>query len=447
MSSRQFAYIQKRRSSRIYNAIPLAVQGSDAFCAPYRDHVSTLAVNCHGCRYESKYEVIQGDVVYLEVKESSDRSATYSCQARVKWVRRLMTKNSGFEIAVELDVPGNIWGIVSAPDDWFPIQVPEMIERESSRREQPLATRIEQQVLPILNEESARLSNLGGEYVTETPLPSLGQVMGGIGEQIQIVASRAATAAFAKERERLMGEFRTELQNEATRTLESVISASKEELTRRMLKDLNDAHEAAARTNYERWNKKIEQDAKIAAQCLVTQTIEISRRVEAMTVSTMELLRRDMEASRTEAADRFLSRLREQLAPLLKDAQVTLQNLTASENKLRDESQAIRSRFEKFLQQATQDAIVEVQEKTLGMLDQFESDVAKRLVESHDDLHEKSVEVIAETTRILRELSESREDTVESQLRSLVSSAADDVTKVLKENHPHFPPILELARR
>jgi hypothetical protein len=180
---------------------------------------------------------------------------------------------------------------------------------------------------------------------------------------------------------------------------------------------------------------------------MVTQAVEISRRVEAMTVSTIELLQRNMEASRAEVADRFLSRLREQLAPLLEDAQVALQNLTASANTLRDESQAIRERFEKFLQQATQDSIVEVQEKTLGMLDQFESDVAKRLVESHDDLHEKSIEVIAETTRILRELSQGREDTVEGQLRSLVSSAADDVTKVLKENRPHFSPILELARR
>ena len=447
MSSRQLAYAQKRRSTRIYNAIPLAVQGSDAFRAPYQEQVSTLTVSCHGCRYRSKYEVIQGDMVYLEVKQSSEGRATHSCPAQVKWVQRLMTKDSNFDIAVELAAPGNIWGIVSPPDDWFPIQAPKAIERGGTRREQPLATRIEQQVIPILNEESARLSHLERDDPTAALSPSLGQLMAGFGKQIQIMVSHAATAAFAKERERMMGEFRTQLQNEATRTLESLLATSKEELTRRMLKDLNDAHEAAARINYERWNKKIEQDTKIAAQSMAAQAVEISRQVDAMTANSVKLLQRNLDASRIEAIERFLSRLREQLAPLLEDAQVTLQNLTASENKFRDESQAIRDRLENSLQQVTQDSIAAVQEKTVGMLDQFESDVAKRLVESHDCLHEKSIEVIAETTRILREISPGHEESVEGQLRSLVSSAVDDVIKDLKENRPDFTSILEPARR
>jgi hypothetical protein len=429
VSSRQLAYIQKRRSTRIYTAIPLAIQGSDAFRAPYVEQVCSLTVNCHGCRYRSKYEVIQGDMVYLEVKQSSEGSATYSCQAQVKWVQRLMTKDSRFEVALELAAPGNIWGIVSPPDDWFPIQLPKAIERGSTRREQPLARRIEQQVAPTLNEESARISH---QERNDLFSPSDGQLMAGFGEQIESMISHTATAAFVKERENLMGEFRTQ-QNEATRKREFEISPSKDELTRRVLEELNDAHEAAARITYERWNKTIEQDMKNAAQCMVTQAIEVSRRVEGITVSAIERLQRNMEACRNEAADRFLSRLREQIAPLLEAAQVTLQDLTASEKKLRDKSQAIRERFDNFLRQTTQNSVAEVQEKTLGMLEQFESDVTKRVVESHDRLNEKSVEVIAETTRILQELSRGCEETVQNQLLSLVSSAADDVTKVLKE--------------
>jgi len=432
VSSRQLAYIQKRRSTRIYSSIPLAIQGSDAFRAPYLENVYTLTVNCHGCRYRSKYEVIQGDMVYLEVKQSSEHRATYSCQAQVKWVQRLMTKDLHFEVALELVAPGNIWGIVSPPDDWFPIQVAKAIERGNTLREQPLTTEIEQQVAPTLNEESARISHQERSDATAVLPLSDGQLMAGFGQQIESMISHTATAAFAKERENLMGEFRTQ-QNEATRKRECEISPSKDELTRRVLKELNDAHETAARITYERWNKKIEQDMKNAAQCMVTQALEVSRRVESITVSAIERLQRNMEASRNEAADRFLSRLREQLAPLLEDAQVTLQDLTASEKKLRDKSQAIRQRFDNFLQQTTQNSIAEVQEKTLGMLEQFESDVTKRVVESHDRLNERSVEVIGEITRILQKLSQGCEETVQGQLRSLVSSAAADVTKLLKE--------------
>jgi hypothetical protein len=433
VSSRQLAYVQKRRSTRIYNSISLAIQGSDAFRAPYLEEVSTLTVNCHGCRYRSNYEVIQGDTVYLEVKQSSERSSTYSCQAKVKWVQRLLTKDPCFEIAVELADPGNIWGILSPPDDWIPSQMRKAIEQESSRREQPLATRIEQPTIPIPNEGSGQLSSLDRDNPTTSLPPSLGQPMAGFGKQIPIVDSHAITSAFVKERDRLMGEFHMQLQNEATRTLECVISTSKEELTRRVLNELNGTHEAAARLIYERWNKKIEQDSKNAAQSLMAQGMEVSRRVEGMTVSTIERLQRNMEASRTEAVDRFLSRLREQLAPMLEDARITLENLTASENKLRDECQAIRGRFGDFLQEATQNSIAEVREKTLGMLAQFESDVTKRFVKSDDGLHETSVEVIAETTRILRELSHGCEETVHGQLRSLVLSAVSDVTKILKE--------------
>jgi DNA repair exonuclease SbcCD ATPase subunit len=163
-------------------------------------------------------------------------------------------------------------------------------------------------------------------------------------------------------------------------------------------------------------------------------------------ISTIEGLQRTMEVSRNEAADHFLSRLRKQLASLLEGAQVSLENLKASENKLRDESQAIRERFKNFLQRTTQISMAEVQEKTLGMLDQFDSDVTRRLVECHDELNEMAVKIIADTSRILSELPQSCEESVQGQLRLLVSSAAVEVTRVLKENRPDCSLILEPAR-
>src|ERR1700722_18005391 len=75
------------------------------------------------------------------------------------------------------------------------------------------------------------------------------------------------------------------------------IGIPKEDLTRRILEDLRDAHELDTRINYERWNKKIEHDTKIASQCLEVQAVEICRRVGAMASSTFELLQRNMEAT------------------------------------------------------------------------------------------------------------------------------------------------------
>ncbi len=96
---------------------------------------------------------------------------------------------------------------------------------------------------------------------------------------------------------------------------------------------------------------------------MITQAMEISRRVETMTTSAVKALQNEMEAARFQTADRFLSGVRERLTPLLADAQATLGTLTASENKLKEESRAIREGFEKYLEQTTQASIAAVQGK------------------------------------------------------------------------------------
>jgi len=55
MSSMPVEFNQKRRTTRVYREIPMKVQGTDAFLSPYQDQVSTVAVNCHGCRYQLFY--------------------------------------------------------------------------------------------------------------------------------------------------------------------------------------------------------------------------------------------------------------------------------------------------------------------------------------------------------------------------------------------------------
>jgi hypothetical protein len=46
-----------RRSTRIYEAIPLMIMGTDSWRAPYREQVLTIDVSAHGCRYNTKYPV------------------------------------------------------------------------------------------------------------------------------------------------------------------------------------------------------------------------------------------------------------------------------------------------------------------------------------------------------------------------------------------------------
>jgi hypothetical protein len=421
VSSRQVAYAQKRRSTRIDQAVPVAVQGLGAFREPYQEQVSTLTISCHGCAYHSKYEVIQGEDVYLDVRSSTDGSSHGSARARVKWVQNLGAKG-GFQIAVELEAPGNVWGVASPPEDWFPVRVPIAIEPAASGRELRVVARTEPQnsgglqvqpapVAPVQEGGSSRATQLERNDSAESPFASLAQMMAGMGEQIQVMASKAATMALTEQKSRFLDEFRLTLREEAVKAIQSVLFAAKADFTRLAVKELNEAHEAGARANYARWIIKIEQDMEDAKQKMTNQAQEASQRLDSMAASTIERVQHSMEASRSEAVDRFVSRLREQIAPMFAEAKDTLQTLAASETAFKNESYVIRARLES----------------------QIETSASSSLAKVHEELDKNSAAVAANTTETLLKLSQDLEKATRDNLQPLLASMGSHVTQTLQD--------------
>ncbi len=109
----------KRRTSRIVQAMPLTVSGVDALGRPFQERTSTLIINCHGCRYQSKHYVLKNMWVTLEVPHPEPGCQPRVERARVMWIQRPRTVRELFQVGVELETPGNLWGIAFAPPDWF----------------------------------------------------------------------------------------------------------------------------------------------------------------------------------------------------------------------------------------------------------------------------------------------------------------------------------------
>ncbi len=61
------AELRKRRSTRIVQAVPLVVTGVDALGRPFVERTSSLIINCHGCRYQSKHYVLKNMWVTMEI--------------------------------------------------------------------------------------------------------------------------------------------------------------------------------------------------------------------------------------------------------------------------------------------------------------------------------------------------------------------------------------------
>jgi hypothetical protein len=111
--------LRKRRSTRIVQAVPLVVTGVDALGRPFAERTSTLIVNCHGCRYQSKHYVLKNMWVHLEVPHPDAGQPPRRVRGKVAWIQRPRTVRQLFQVALELELAGNVWGVGFPPEDWF----------------------------------------------------------------------------------------------------------------------------------------------------------------------------------------------------------------------------------------------------------------------------------------------------------------------------------------
>jgi hypothetical protein len=112
------AELRKRRSTRIVQAVPLVVTGVDALGRPFVERTSSLIINCHGCRYQSKHYVLKNMWVTMEIPHPETGQAPRKVRGRVAWIQRPRTVRQLFQVALELEVSGNVWGIAFPPEDW-----------------------------------------------------------------------------------------------------------------------------------------------------------------------------------------------------------------------------------------------------------------------------------------------------------------------------------------
>ena len=101
-----------RRSTRLPLEVPVLLTSLNA-AVPFSEPCNTTLVNAHGCGLIVPRALAQGIQVRLEIV-SAKRHTT----ARVGEVVPLGGDPETWLVGLELDVPGNFWGIEYAPADW-----------------------------------------------------------------------------------------------------------------------------------------------------------------------------------------------------------------------------------------------------------------------------------------------------------------------------------------
>ena len=119
-----------RRSTRLPLEVPVLVTSLDP-ARPFSERCNTTLVNAHGCGLIVPRALANGLPVQLEIV-SAKRHTT----ARVSEVVPLGGDPETWLVGVELDVPGNFWGIEYAPSDWK-VDEQRINESPSPAAEQP----------------------------------------------------------------------------------------------------------------------------------------------------------------------------------------------------------------------------------------------------------------------------------------------------------------------
>ena len=116
-SSRSFRGADLRRSSRLEQPVSLVVMGTNRRGESFQERTSALSFNLHGCRYSSRHDYPTDGWVTLQVT-GTDGMNSPVVRARVRSVVLPKSPRELSQVGVELETPGNVWGIRRAPEDW-----------------------------------------------------------------------------------------------------------------------------------------------------------------------------------------------------------------------------------------------------------------------------------------------------------------------------------------
>src|SRR5436309_13757451 len=153
--------LRQRRSTRIVQAVPLAVTGVDALGRPFVERTSSLIINCHGCRYQSKHYVLKNMWVTMEIPHAETGQPPRTVRGRVAWIQRPRTVRQLFQVALELEASGNVWGIAFPPEGWVasPETTQVVMKLDAAPEPPPLPSPLEPEVTTAVREAELSAAN------------------------------------------------------------------------------------------------------------------------------------------------------------------------------------------------------------------------------------------------------------------------------------------------
>ena len=419
------AHRPARRSTRLSEAVLMRVEGVDSYRGPYSEEVSTVSVSAHGCKYFSKHQVLSNALVILEMKNGKADTKPVSARGRVKWVAGL--QGGVFETAVELEDPGNVWGIATPPKDWLPFCGPRTIEIDTSKSKPFAVPRLEP-VAPaaVVREKAAstgenRAAGSSGiesgvrQTIASATRP-VGQLMGDFQQQMEAMLGEVATAAVREKTTAMLDDIHSKLRLEAKEILAETTAAEAGPWIEQALKQMKISGQDTAQKMHAQWMKKVELDLATSLQQIEVRRQEVEELSRNLAANSLQKVESVLEASRKDGVDRIVARLKEQVAPVVEETRKAAAELTRRKEEI-----------EKLIGQSLEATKVRMGEECAKFDKQFETVLRSRIEAARQEMERAGMAATDLALNNLRISSQQHQERAQTQLREQLNGVSESV--------------------
>ena len=457
---------QKRRSTRIVQAVPITVTGVDALGQPFKERTTTTAVNCHGCKYQSKHYVPKNATVTLDIPRPEPAMPPRTVTGRVIWVQRPRTVRELFQIGLEFNIAGNVWGIAFPPDDWFPLPEEQPAASTAIETAQKPASPL-QSAVEALNKATEGVAAKKPEATTVAPsvpahastparTPALAETPAKDQGKIHVVpppapAAEEAQAALERHVSKLVTNAKEALDKSLRHEAQTAINDEMTIVRQQLDVQLHDAVEKAIRVSMDRVSesaaKKVVQDAADRTNAIV----EEARKTSEANVAQLDAKVRQavehavsgaaqqaaQDAARQSAALNLKQAVETAVEKALADRQASMPSLQilsspeAAQKHIEDWKKNLEDTAQSVRRQSLQNAEQEAAVTAKRWQEEFEraaSGHSQKLQEQLADVSKAAVERVeketAARTATLRESLDRTFDEVRSNATSLAADLA-----------------------
>jgi hypothetical protein len=443
---------QKRRSTRIVQAVPITVVGVDALGQPFKERTSSLIISCHGCKYQSKHYVPKNAQVTLEIPRPEAELPNRSVRGRIIWVQRPRTVRELFQIGVEFQSPGNVWGIAFPPADWLrvpddlapgiPAPVAEHSERGAAPQSFPAAESLASNKIRLVPEDSSTTP----AQLSMTFARQMARMLADAKQGLQQTIQESASAAVEEASRGVHLQIEAQIRQTIDKAVQSALAQVEAHASERAAELTAHARPVDVNEPSPEWLRAAEHNLRTIANQVTAQLSEVT---EAQRAALSVHAERIVEQARHQANGLF--------GRIEADAGAAQEQLAQSRREIEAAALSIRSEGTQSLA-AFREELAQQLSRAKGLVEELNA-ARTRAEATASQISNSAESIIAESERRLDKLLHDRNSHLQQRAQELITErvremqpaletmAQNVIGRLAEQAHQRLAPQIELAQK